>query len=95
MEPEGSWPQSQVLTLWLFHNMILFYGEELLAPRPTPKLEDYLLSGVRDCLFNIFLATFHIWGRSSIRNPRTRHAVVTRTHLSQSAIKSLTESAPY
>jgi len=31
------------LTLWLFRNMInmiLFYSEELLAPRPTPKPED-------------------------------------------------------
>ena len=34
-----------------------FYGEQLLAPRPTPKLEDHLLSAVRDCLFNIFVAT--------------------------------------
>jgi len=44
------------------------YGEELLAPRPTPKLEDQALSAVRDCLFNIFAATFHIGGRSSIRD---------------------------
>jgi hypothetical protein len=29
----------------------------LLAPRPTAKLEDHLLSAVRDCLFNIFAAT--------------------------------------
>ena len=32
----------------------------MLAPRPTPKLEDYPLSAVRDCLFNIFAATLHI-----------------------------------
>jgi len=57
--------------------------EELLAPRPTPKLEDHPLSAVRDCLFNIFVATLHIGGRSSIGNRRTCHAVVTRTHLSQ------------
>ena len=37
-----------------------FYGDEMLAPRPTPKLVDYLLSVVVDCLFNIFAATFHI-----------------------------------
>jgi hypothetical protein len=53
-----------------------FYGE-LLAPRPTPKLEDHPLSAVRDCLFNIFTATLHIRDRSSIRNLRTRHAVMT------------------
>jgi hypothetical protein len=39
----------------------MFYGEELLAPRPTPKLEGHPLSAVRDCLFNIFAATLHTW----------------------------------
>ena len=57
-----------------------FYSEVLLAPRPTPKL-DHPLSAVRDCLFNIFSATIHIGGCSSIRNLGTRHAVVTGTHL--------------
>jgi hypothetical protein len=38
---------------------IRFHREELLAPRPTPKLEDRPLSAVRDCLFNIFAATLH------------------------------------
>ena len=61
----------------MFHNKICFCGEELLAPRPTPKLEDHPLSAVRDCLFTIFAATFHTGGRSSIRNRRTHHAVVT------------------
>jgi hypothetical protein len=37
-----------------------FYSEELLAPRPTPKLEDHPLSAVCDCLFNIFTATLYI-----------------------------------
>jgi hypothetical protein len=36
-----------------------FYGEEFLASRPIPKLEDHPLSAVRDCLFNIFAATLH------------------------------------
>jgi len=31
----------------------LLFGEELLAPRPTPKLEEHPLSAVRDRLFNI------------------------------------------
>jgi hypothetical protein len=44
-----------------FRNKIIFYGEELLAPRPTPKLKDHPLSAVRECLFNIFAATLHIW----------------------------------
>jgi hypothetical protein len=44
----------------VFRNMEIFYGEELLAPRPTPKLEGHPLSAVRDCLFNVFAATLHI-----------------------------------
>jgi len=49
----------------------------LLAPRPTPKLEDQPLSIVRNCLFNLFAATLHIGGHSSIRSLRTCHAVLT------------------
>jgi hypothetical protein len=41
----------------MFRNIILFYGEDLLSPRPTPKLEDHPLSALRDCLFNVFAAT--------------------------------------
>jgi hypothetical protein len=48
-----------------FHNKLIFYGEELLAPRPTSKLEDHPLSDVCDCLFNIFVATLHTWRASS------------------------------
>ena len=58
----------------------MFYREGLLAPRPTPKLEDHPSSAVRDCLFDLFAATLLIGGRSCIRNLRTRHAVVTGTH---------------
>jgi hypothetical protein len=63
--------------------MIRFYGEELLTLRPTLKLEDHPLSAVRDCLFNIFAAILYIGRRSSTRNLRTRHAVVTATGLSR------------
>jgi hypothetical protein len=94
MEPKSSWPQSQALTLWLFRNMRGFHGEELLVPRPNPKLEDHLLSAARYCLFIIFTATLHILGCSPNRNPRTRHAVLPGTHLPQFAIKHLTDSAP-
>jgi len=52
--------------------LLRFYGEELLAPRPTLKLEEYPLSAVRDCLFNIFADTLHLGGRSSIHNLSTR-----------------------
>jgi hypothetical protein len=56
-----------------FRKEIFLYGEEMLAPRPTPKLEDHLLSAVHNCLFYIFAATLHIrrqspptatWGRA-------------------------------
>jgi hypothetical protein len=63
----------------MFRNYTSFYGEELFAPHPTPKLEDHPLSAVRDCLFNIFAATLHTVGRSSARNLRTRHVVLTGT----------------
>jgi len=56
----------------MIRNKISFYGEELLATRPAPMLEGHPLSAVRDCLSNIFAATLHIGGRSSIRNLRTR-----------------------
>jgi len=53
----------------------------LFAPHQTPKLEYHPLLAVRDCLSNIFAATLHIGGRSSIHNLSTCHAVVTGTHL--------------
>ena len=64
----------------MFRNKASFYGDDLSTPRPTPKLEEQTLTAVRDCLLNIFVPTLHIAGRSSIRNLRTRHAVVTGTH---------------
>jgi len=73
----------------MFRNKASFYGEELLAPRPTPKLEDHPLSTVRDRLFNIFAATLHIGGLSSIRNLRTRHTVLTGTHSSLFSFNSV------
>jgi len=42
--------------------MASIFNEELLAQHPTPKLEDYPLSAVRDCLFSIVAATLHIGG---------------------------------
>jgi len=44
-------------------------------------MEDHPLSAVHDSLLNIFAASLHTGGRSSIRNLRTRHALVTGTHL--------------
>ena len=81
------------LSVRMFRNNMSFYGEELLAPRPTPKLEDHTLSAIRDCLFNIFAAPFHIGGRSSIRSLRTRHAVVSGNNLSRNIKTYLTKLA--
>jgi hypothetical protein len=43
-----------------FCNKLIFYGE-FLALRPTPKMDNHPLSAVRNCLFNIFSATLHVW----------------------------------
>ena len=68
----------QASRMWVFLKKVI-YREGLLAPRSSSKLEDHP-STVRDCLFNVFAATLHKGGRSSIRNLRTRHDVVTGTH---------------
>jgi hypothetical protein len=64
----------------IFRKRIHFHGEDLLAPHPTPKLEDHPSSATHDCLFKIFTATLHNGGRSSIRKLRTPYAIVTGTH---------------
>jgi hypothetical protein len=43
--------------------MVSLHIEELSAPGPTSKLEDYPLAAVHDCLFNMFAATLHIGGK--------------------------------
>ena len=55
----------------------LIFTVRILAPRPKPKIDGHTLSAVRCCLSNIFVATHHTVGRSSIRNLRARHAVLT------------------
>jgi hypothetical protein len=44
----------------------------LLAPRPTPRLDDHPLSGVRDCLFNIFAVYKVLVGKSEGKRPLDR-----------------------
>jgi len=72
----------QTSHVYAFRNNASFYGEVLLAPCPTPELEDHTLSAVLDSLFDIIAATLHIGDCSSIRHLSTCHAVVTGTHLS-------------
>ena len=45
----------------MFRNRIRFYGEELLAPHPTPKLQDHPLSAVCGWLFNIYRSYPPYW----------------------------------
>jgi hypothetical protein len=51
MEPESSLPHSQVpatrFVCEYFVTKIRFYGEKLLAPRPTPEQEDHPLPAIR------------------------------------------------
>jgi hypothetical protein len=70
--------------MWILYNILFFHGEDLLAPRPPPKLEDHPLSAVRDYIFNVFTAALHIGDRSYIRNLKKRHAVVTLSHKTRS-----------
>ena len=43
----------KLTSMWTFCNMICFYSEELLTPRPTPKLEDHSVLAGHGCLFNM------------------------------------------
>jgi hypothetical protein len=60
---------------FISYNMIHFYGEELFAHHQNPKLDFHPLSGIHQCLFNIFKATLHIGVGSSICNLSTCNAV--------------------
>jgi hypothetical protein len=42
------------LSVWTFRNVIRFYGEELLAPRPTTKPEDHPLSNFNFNTYGLF-----------------------------------------
>jgi hypothetical protein len=65
----------------MFRSVASFYGEEFLAPRPNPKLDDQNLSAFRDCIFNICAGNLHISEvRFSICNLRTRHVLEKTKH---------------
>jgi hypothetical protein len=75
--------------LWYFVTWLILYGEELLAPHQTPT--PFRLSATAYSIYSQLPSIYE--GRSSIRNLRTRHAVVTAldpfttvkgTHLSRS-----------
>ena len=79
----------QASRTWVLLNKVFFfYKEELLAPRATPKLEDHSSSAVRDRIFNLLASSLLIGGRSSIRNLRTRQAVVTQRYMSTASLNN-------
>jgi hypothetical protein len=88
MEPEGSLSQSQGPTTCPYpehslsvsqHDTFLRWG--IVNTSPHPQAGGPPIVGCPDCLFNIFAATLHILGRSSIRYLRRRRSLVTGTHL--------------
>jgi hypothetical protein len=62
-----------------FRKKLIFYGEELLAPRPAPKLEDHPLVCFPQQLIQ-YIRSYppYLEAVSSICNLRTCHAMVTR-----------------
>jgi hypothetical protein len=64
--------------LVIFRNKLIFYGEELLAPRPTPAEGPPLVGCLRLLIYYIRSYPPYMEAVSSIRNLRTRHAVVTK-----------------
>jgi len=69
------------------HNLYLCFLTEFTSPHGydsfNPQAGGQRLVTVRDFLFNIFAGTLHIGGRFSIRNRRTRRAVVIGYHLTK------------
>jgi hypothetical protein len=65
-----------------FRNNLVLCGKKLSAPRPTPKLQDHPWSAVRDVIHS-YLPCLEVV--SSIRNSRTRHVVMTRTHMTDNS----------
>jgi hypothetical protein len=44
-----------------FVTSLIFFYCEMIVPHPTPKIEDYPLSAVCDCLLSIFAAAHRLW----------------------------------
>jgi hypothetical protein len=84
-------PVPRLLCLVRNRLRFFFYGEELLALRPNPKLEDHPLSDVRDCAFSIFVSILHLCRPylhpqpedAPCRGDRDPLITVTGTHLSR------------
>jgi hypothetical protein len=64
----------------MFRNSFIFYGEGLLAQHPSWGTTPCRLSAAAYSMYSQL--TFISGGSPSIRDPSTRHAVVTGTHQS-------------
>jgi len=53
--------------------MLVVYGEELLAPHPTPKLEDHSLSAI--CAVIQYIHSYPLY-LEAIPNLQTGHAIM-------------------
>jgi len=58
-------------------NMVIFCGEELLAPLSNANSEGHRLLSAPDCLLNMLAPTIHIGGHSFICTLRMHHFMVT------------------
>jgi hypothetical protein len=92
-----SWAQRASPRPWpckIFRNMINFYGERFLPP-PQPLTWRTTPCRLSTTAYSVYSQLSSIsGGRSSIRNLRTRHAVVTGTHLSRDGDPLITWRGP-
>jgi hypothetical protein len=72
-------------------NISIFYSDEYLALRPTPKLEAHRLSAVCDCLLNTFAATLHFWWQFLLPQPEGAPCCVDRNPLMWEGRKGITQ----
>jgi hypothetical protein len=77
-------------SVYQFVTSLFFYGEGLLAPCPTTKLEDHPLSAVCNYLFNINVAVFYSWKlspQSAMRpTPHPPNMVISSTSIQNSLL---------
>jgi hypothetical protein len=79
----------------MFCNIVSFDCEEFLASHPTPKLLVHPLSAVRDCLFNIFIATIQIGRSYRYRQPEDAPCCGNRDPLYRAICRSPSFSTSY
>jgi hypothetical protein len=69
------------LRYFIYGNMLTFYPDKFLEPRPINELEDNTLSAVRRRQLNILTITLHMW-RMSLHQHKGTEAVKKRDQFS-------------